>query len=33
MKLNLARDTKKNDKAFYRYVSKKRKIKESIPHQ
>jgi len=30
MELNLARDAK-NNKGFYRYVSQKRKIKESAP--
>ncbi|PKU47396.1 hypothetical protein llap_2298 [Limosa lapponica baueri] len=31
LELNLARDTKNNEKGFYRYVSEKRKVKESIP--
>ncbi|KAK4827894.1 hypothetical protein QYF61_022317 [Mycteria americana] len=31
MELNLARDAKNNNKGFYRYVSQKRKAKESIP--
>ncbi|KFQ86553.1 hypothetical protein N337_12956, partial [Phoenicopterus ruber ruber] len=31
LELNLARDTKNNKKAFYRYVNQKRKVKESIP--
>ncbi|KFZ68978.1 hypothetical protein N338_01487, partial [Podiceps cristatus] len=31
LELNLARDAKNNKKGFYRYVSQKRKIKESIP--
>ncbi|KFM05399.1 hypothetical protein AS27_15836, partial [Aptenodytes forsteri] len=30
MELNLARDAKNNKKGFYRYVSQKRKVKESI---
>jgi len=30
MELNLARDTKNYKKGFYRYVSQKRKVKESI---
>ncbi|KFP99488.1 hypothetical protein N329_04107, partial [Haliaeetus albicilla] len=29
--LNLARDAKNNKKGFYRYVSRKRKVKESVP--
>jgi len=29
--LNLARDAKNNRKGFYRYVSQKRKVKESVP--
>jgi len=32
LELNLARDTKNNKKGFYRYVSQKRKVKESIFH-
>jgi len=32
LELNLARDAKNNKKCFYRYVNKKRKVKESIPH-
>jgi len=31
LELNLARDTKNNKKGFYRYVSQKRKVKESVP--
>ncbi|KFV39560.1 hypothetical protein N328_00917, partial [Gavia stellata] len=31
LELNLARDTKNNKQAFYRYVSQKRKVKESVP--
>ncbi|KAK4825178.1 hypothetical protein QYF61_024658 [Mycteria americana] len=31
LELNLARDAKNNEKGFYRYVSQKRKVKESIP--
>jgi len=31
LKLNLARDAKNNKKGFYRYVSQKRKVKESVP--
>ena len=31
LKLNLARDTKNNKKAFYSYISQKRKVKENIP--
>jgi len=31
LELNLARDAKNNKKGFYRYVSQKRKVKESIP--
>ncbi|KFQ63779.1 hypothetical protein N334_06073, partial [Pelecanus crispus] len=31
LELNLARDVKNNRKGFYRYVSQKRKAKESIP--
>jgi len=31
LELNLARDAKKNKKGFYRYVSQKRKDKESVP--
>jgi len=31
LELNLARDAKNNKKGFYRYVSQKRKIKESVP--
>jgi len=30
LELNLARDAKNNKKVFYRYVSQKRKVKESI---
>jgi len=30
LELNLAKDAKKNRKSFYRYVSQKRKVKESI---
>jgi len=29
--LNFSRDAKKNKKGFYRYVSQKRKVKESVP--
>ncbi|KAK4827155.1 hypothetical protein QYF61_015109 [Mycteria americana] len=32
LELNLARDAKNNKKGSYRYVSKKRKVKESVPH-
>ncbi|KFQ85226.1 hypothetical protein N337_10020, partial [Phoenicopterus ruber ruber] len=31
MELNLARDAKNNKRGFYRYVSQKRKVKESAP--
>jgi len=31
LEVNLARDTKNNKKGFYRYISQKRKVKESIP--
>jgi len=31
LELNLARDAKNNKKGIYRYVSQKRKVKESIP--
>jgi len=31
LKLNLAKDAKNNKKGFYRYVSQKRKVKESVP--
>jgi len=31
LELNLARDAKNNEKGFYRHVSQKRKVKESIP--
>jgi len=31
LKLNLARDTKNDKKGFYRYVSHKSKVKESVP--
>jgi len=31
LELNLARDTENNNKAFYRYVSLKSKVKESGP--
>jgi len=31
LQLNLASDTKNNKKGFYRYVSQKRKVKESVP--
>ena len=31
MELNLARDMKHNKNSFYRYVSQKRKVKESVP--
>ena len=31
LELNLARDTKNNKKGFHRYVSQKRKVKESAP--
>ena len=31
MDLNLARDEKNTKKSFYRYVSQKRKVKESVP--
>jgi len=30
LELNLARDANSNKKGFYRYVSQKRKVKESI---
>ena len=30
LELNLARDAKNNKKGFYRYVSQKRKVKESV---
>jgi len=30
LKLNLERDAKNNSKGFYRYVSQKRKVKESV---
>ncbi|KAK4815948.1 hypothetical protein QYF61_010442 [Mycteria americana] len=30
LELNLARDTKDNEKGFYRYVSQKKKVKESV---
>ncbi|KAK4810612.1 hypothetical protein QYF61_007349 [Mycteria americana] len=33
LELNLARDAKNNKKGFYRHVSQKRKVKESVPHQ
>ncbi|GAB0209193.1 hypothetical protein GRJ2_003385000 [Grus japonensis] len=33
LELNLARDAKNNKKGFYRYVSQKRKVKESVPHR
>ena len=31
LELNLSRDTKNNTMGFYRYVSQKRKVKESTP--
>ncbi|PKU31777.1 hypothetical protein llap_17920 [Limosa lapponica baueri] len=31
LELNLARDAKNNKKGIYRYVSQKRKVKESVP--
>jgi len=31
IELKLARDAKNNKKGFYRYVSQKRKVKESVP--
>ena len=31
LELNLARDAQNNQKGFYRYVSQKRKVKESVP--
>jgi len=31
LELNLSRDAKNNKKDFYRYVSQKRKVKESVP--
>ncbi|KAK4817803.1 hypothetical protein QYF61_027854 [Mycteria americana] len=31
LELNMARDAKNSKKGFYRYVSQKRKVKESIP--
>jgi len=31
LELNLTRDAKNNNKGFYRYVSQKRKAKESVP--
>ena len=31
MELNLARDAKNSKKGFYKYVSQKRKVKESVP--
>jgi len=31
LELNLARDARNNKKHFYRYVSQKRKVKESMP--
>ncbi|KFZ48948.1 hypothetical protein N338_11822, partial [Podiceps cristatus] len=31
LELNLARDAKNNKKGFYRYISRKRKVKESVP--
>jgi len=30
MELNLARDARNNKRGFYRYVSQKRKVKESV---
>ena len=33
LELNWARDAKNNKKGFYRYVSQKRKLKESVPHR
>jgi len=33
LELNLARDVKKNKNGFYRSVSWKRKVKESVPPQ
>lgn len=32
LELNVARDAKNNKKDFYRHVSQKRKVKESIPN-
>ena len=32
LELNLARDAKNNKKAFYRFVSQKRRVRESVPH-
>ena len=31
MELDLAKDAEKSKKGFYRYVSQKRKVKESVP--
>ncbi|KAK4811572.1 hypothetical protein QYF61_016031 [Mycteria americana] len=31
LELNLARDTKNNKGGFYRYISQKRKVKETVP--
>lgn len=31
LELNLARDTENNGKGFYRYVNKKKKVKEGVP--
>ena len=31
LELNLARDVKNNKKSFYRYVSRKKVVKESVP--
>ena len=31
MELNLARDANNNKKGFHRYISQKRKVKESVP--
>ena len=31
VELNLARDVKDNKKGFYRYISRRRQIKESVP--
>ena len=31
LELNLAREAKNNKKFFYRYVSRKKKVKESVP--
>jgi len=31
MELNLVRDVKDNKKAFYRYISRRRRAKENVP--